>query len=234
MIVAGLTGSIGMGKSTVAHYLRARGIEVLDADQVVHDLYKGEAVPLIEAAFPDAVRDAIVDRAALSQSVLSSDRDLKKLESIIHPLVRDAEWRFLQAQRRKGAEIAVLEIPLLFETGAHDLFDAIIVASAPPEIQRERVLPRPGMSPEKLRAMLDRQWPDAVKRERADFVVDTGASLQDTFAQIDAILPKLTKRPAIAYGRWAELYQGKMHGGAHADVARAGSRHGNNRTGPEG
>ena len=139
MIVAGLTGSIGMGKSTVAAYLREQGIPVLDADKVVHDLYAGDAVPIIEAVFPGTTKDGAVDREALAAKVLGSRGELKKLEAIIHPRVRAAEWGFLLDEQDKGADLAVIEIPLLFETGSHGLFDAVIVVSAPEDAQRERL-----------------------------------------------------------------------------------------------
>ncbi len=208
MIVAGLTGSIGMGKSTVAAYLRGKGIPVLDADQVVHDLYASDAVPLIEAVFPGTTRDGAVDRALLSQRVLASKDSFKKLEAIIHPLVRAAEWRFLLGQQDRGADLAFLEIPLLFETGSHTLFDVIVVVSAHPNLQRERLLAREGMTIEKLEAIVARQWPDALKREKADFVVDTGVPLEDTHRQIDAVLREIVKRPPLAFQRWADLNDG--------------------------
>jgi dephospho-CoA kinase len=207
MIVAGLTGSIGMGKSTVAAYLREKGIAVLDADKIVHDLYAGEAAPLIEAVFPGTVKDGAVDRTALSGQVLASKDALKKLEAIIHPLVRAAEWRFLLGQQDRGSDLAVLEIPLLFETAAHTLFDAIIVVSAPAGTQRERLMARSGMTVEKLEAIVARQWPDEIKREKADFVVDTGVPLEDTHRQIDAVLGEILKRPPLAYQRWADLHE---------------------------
>lgn len=207
MIVAGLTGSIGMGKSTVAAYLRDRGIPVLDADKIVHDLYAGEAVPLIEAVFPGTTRDGVVDRAELAARVLASNADFKKLEALIHPLVRAKEWNFLLRHQDKGVDLAVLEIPLLFETGSHTLFDAIVVVSAPVEAQRERLLARPGMSIEKFEAIIARQWPDAVKRDKADFVVDTGVPLEDTHRQIDAVLEEIIKRPPLAFQRWADLHE---------------------------
>jgi dephospho-CoA kinase len=207
MIVAGLTGSIGMGKSTAAGYMRSRGIPVLDADMVVRELYAGEAAPIIESVFPGTVRDGVVDRVALAEKVLASQNELKKLEAIIHPLVRAAEWRFLLTEQDKGVDLAILEIPLLFETASHTLFDAIIVVSAPPEAQRERILARPGMTLDKFQAVLARQWPDALKREKADYVVDTGVAPEDTFRQIDAILEEILKRPPLAYQRWADLHE---------------------------
>ncbi len=207
MIVAGLTGSIGMGKSTVAAYLREQGIPVLDADQVVRDLYAGEAVPLIEAVFPGTTKNGIVDRVALAEKVLASETALKKLEAIVHPRVRAAEWGFLLEEQDKGSDLAVLEIPLLFETASHTLFDVIIVVSAPPDVQRTRLLARPGMTVEKMDAIIARQWPDADKREKADFVVDTGVPLEDTYRQIDAVVKEILKRPPLAYQRWADLHE---------------------------
>ena len=207
MIVAGLTGSIGMGKSTVAAYLRDQGIPVLDADKIVHDLYAGEAVPLIEAVFPGTSRDGVVDRAALAAKVVASPAELKKLEAIIHPRVRAAEWGFLLDEHDGGSDIAVLEIPLLFETAPRNLFDAIIVVSAPPGIQRGRLMARPGMTDEKLDALIARQLPDAHKRAKADFVVDTDVPLEDTYRQIDAVLKEIMKRPPLAYQRWADLQE---------------------------
>src|SRR5262249_28885032 len=146
MIIAGLTGSIGMGKSAVAAYLRSRGVAVLDADKVVHELYEGDAASLIQRAFPGAAPDGVVDRAVLGAYVLASKEALERLERIVHPLVRAAEWKFLEVEHAKCADLAVLEIPLLFETASHKLFDAIIVASAPLEVQRARILSRPGMT----------------------------------------------------------------------------------------
>jgi dephospho-CoA kinase len=207
MIVAGLTGSIGMGKSTVAAYLRDQGIPVLDADKIVHDLYAGEAAPLIEVVFPGTVRDGGVDRAALAAKVVASPQELKKLEAIIHPRVRAAEWGFLLDEHDKGSDLAVLEIPLLFETAPHALFDAVIVVSAPPGAQRARLMARPGMTDEKLDALIARQLPDAHKRAKADFVVDTGVPLEDTYRQIDAVLREILKRPPLAYQRWADLHE---------------------------
>ncbi len=207
MIVAGLTGSIGMGKSTVAAYLRDQGIPVLDADKIVHDLYAGEASPLIEAVFPGTTRDGVVDRAALAAKVVASPAELKKLEAIVHPRVRAAEWGFLLDEHDKGSDLAVLEIPLLFETAPHALFDAIIVVSAPQEAQRARLMRRPGMTEEKLDALIARQLPDADKRAKADFVVDTGSSLEDTQRQIDAVVREIMKRPPLAYQRWADLHE---------------------------
>jgi dephospho-CoA kinase len=207
MIVAGLTGSIGMGKSTVAAYLRQKGIPVHDADKIVHDLYSGEAAPLIEAVFPGIAPGGVVDRAALSKAVLGSEEALKKLEAIVHPLVRQREWQILLKEQDKGADLAILEVPLLFETSAETMFDAVIVVSAPEHMQRERMMQRPEMTVEKLEAIIARQWPDAVKRGKADFVVDTGVPVEDTYRQIDAVVKEILKRPPLAFQRWANLLE---------------------------
>jgi dephospho-CoA kinase len=191
MLVIGLTGSIGMGKSAAAAHFRARGVPVCDADAEVHRLYEGEAVPAIAAAFPSAVREGKVDRALLAQEVAGSPEKLKQLETIVHPMVVKAELDFLRGQEKRGAALAVLEIPLLFETDARSRVDVSVVVSAPEEVQRARVLARPGMAPAKLEALLKRQLSDAEKRARADFVVDTGTSLADMERQIDKILDSL-------------------------------------------
>lgn len=201
MLIVGLTGSIGMGKSTVAGMFRKRKIDVFDADAEVHRLYSGEAVPLIEAAFPGTVWDGRVDRAKLAAALGSDATRFRTLEKIVHPLVRDAERRFLETAHLRGDSATVLEIPLLLETGLDAHVDAVIVVSAPADIQRARVLERPGMSEPRFDALITRQLSDAEKRERADFVVDTGVSLADTEAQVDAILTALTSKPAHAFAR---------------------------------
>ncbi|MCB1514747.1 MAG: dephospho-CoA kinase [Hyphomicrobiaceae bacterium] len=204
MLVIGLTGSIGMGKSTAAAHLRELGIAVFDADAAVHDLYSGAAVPLIEDAFPGTTQGGIVDRAKLLMALVASPDGFRRLEAMIHPLVRDMEREFLRTQFASGAAMAVLEIPLLFETGGDRLCDLSIVLSASPEEQRQRVLARPGMTPQKLEEILSRQMPDADKRARADFVVDTGGAISETQVQIDRIIAALKTRPATAYHRhWA-------------------------------
>jgi dephospho-CoA kinase len=180
MIVLGLTGSIGMGKSTAAKMFAEAGVPVHDSDEAVHRLYAGEAAPLVEAAFPGTVRDGVVDRAVLAGQVLGKPEALKKLEAIIHPLVRADADAFLARHRAAGAALAVLDIPLLFETGGRDRVDKVVVVSAPADIQRERVLSRPGMTEEKFASILSRQVPDAEKRSRADFVIDTGGELSET------------------------------------------------------
>ena len=183
-----------MGKSTTAKLFEEAGVPVYDADASVHRLYEGEAAPAIEAAFPGAVRAGKVDRALLAQEVAGSPEKLKQLESIVHPMVVTAEIDFLREQERQGAKFAVLEIPLLFETDAHSRVDVTVVVSAPEEVQRARVLARPGMSQAKLEALLKRQLSDEEKRARADFVVDSGRSLADMQDQIDKILDSLEVR----------------------------------------
>lgn len=201
MQIVGLTGSIGMGKSTIAAMFRERGIAVFDADAEVHRLYAGEAVPRIEAAFPGTTTDGRVDRARLA-AVLANDAErFRILEKIVHPLVRKGEQEFLAAAAGRGDRLAVLEIPLLLETELDAQVDAVVVVSAPAHLQRARVLERPGMTDERLDALLERQMPDSLKRHRADFVVDTGGSLADSEAQVDAILSALRSMPAEAYAR---------------------------------
>ena len=195
----GLTGSIGMGKSTVAERFRQLGIPVCDADAVVHELYEGAAVAPIEAAFPGTTSDGMVDRVKLGQAVLKDPHGLKRLEAIVHPMVQEAEREFLRKAAEQGAQMAVLEVPLLFETGGDARVDVTIVVSAPPEVQRERVLARPGMTPSKLEAILARQMPDSEKRRRADFVVDTGVTIEESHAQVDAIVERLRNRGGRAY-----------------------------------
>lgn len=194
MLVIGLTGSIGMGKSTAAAYFAERGVPVFDADAEVHRLYEGDAVPAIASAFPAAVRDGRVDRAALAKAIAARSDGLKTLEGLVHPMVVRSELDFLRRQEAKGQAFAVLEIPLLFETDAIDRVDVAIVVSAPPDIQRHRVLARPGMTVEKLEHLLARQLPDAEKRARADFIVDSGAGLSKMHHELDMILESLRGR----------------------------------------
>ena len=195
MFILGLTGSLGMGKSTTARFFAEEGVPVHDADAVVHRLYEGEAVAAIEAAFPGTTADGKVDRDKLAASVLGDHAALKRLEAIVHPLVQEAERRLLAEAEARGAKVAVLDIPLLFETGGDARVDAVVVVSAPAEVQRARVLERPGMTMEKLEAMLARQMPDAEKRRRADFVVDSSQGFEDARAQVRAILAAVAKMP---------------------------------------
>ena len=204
MLIVGLTGSIGMGKSTAAAHLRARGLPVFDADAEVHRLYAGgKTVERIERAFPGTTTAEGVDRQRLSAALVAHPERIRELEAIVHPLVREAERTFLRAEARRGTPIAVLEIPLLFESGADRLVDVVIVLSAPLEVQRARVLKR-GLSPEKLDALLARQTPDAEKRRLADFVVDTSKAVGESQAALDAIVEMLRSRHGAAFARhWA-------------------------------
>lgn len=191
MIVIGLTGSIGMGKSTTARFFREAGVPVHDSDEAVHRLYAGKAAPLIEAAFPGTVTKGVVDRAQLGSRILGDAEALKTVERIVHPLVRADADAFLAEHRAAGQKLAVLDIPLLFETGGEGRVDRIVVVSAPADIQRERVLARPGMSVEKFEAILAKQVPDAEKRKRADFIVESGGGMEVARAAVEAIVAKL-------------------------------------------
>ena len=191
MLIIGLTGSIGMGKTTTAGFFRAAGIPVHDADAAVHRLYNGPAAATVEAAFPGTAPDGVVDRDRLAEVVLDDSRALKRLEAIVHPLVREAERAFLEAAAEAGAPMAVLEIPLLFETGGDNRCDAIVVVTARPETQRQRVLKRPGMSEDRLNALLARQTPDAEKRRRAHFLVITDYDLDFAKRQVIAVVRAL-------------------------------------------
>ena len=195
MIVLGLTGSIGMGKSTVGDFFAERGVPVYDADAVVHRLYAGAAAPLIEAAFPGTTEGGTVDRARLAERVVGDAAAMRRLEAIVHPLVRRAEEQFLAEAEAAGAAVAVLNIPLLLETGGDPRCDAVVVVSAPAETQRKRVMSRPGMTEEKFTGLLAKQMPDAEKRRRADFVVDTSKDFDSTRAQIRAILQNAANLP---------------------------------------
>jgi dephospho-CoA kinase len=193
MIIIGLTGSIGMGKSTVAKMFAEEGAPAFDSDAAVHALYApgGAGVAPVGAAFPGVVKDGAVDRDALSARVVGNEAAIRQLESIVHPLVRQAQAEFLQANRAAGAKCVVLDIPLLFESGGTKLVDKVVVVSAPSQLQRERVLGRPGMTAEKFESILARQIPDAEKRARADFVIDTSGPFDATRAQVRAVLDAL-------------------------------------------
>lgn len=197
MILLGLTGSIGMGKTTAAAMFRAEGVPVYDADAAVHALYQpgGAAVEPIGALFPSALRDGGVDRQVLGGLVLDDPDAMNRLEQIVHPLARQAQEAFLQAAEQAGASVVVMDVPLLFETGGDAHVDAVAVVSAPANVQRDRVLARPGMTPEKFARILERQLPDAEKRRRADFLISTALDLDDTRAQVRAILAVLRDAP---------------------------------------
>lgn len=191
MIILGLTGSIGMGKSTTAGMFRTEGVAVHDSDSTVHRLYEGAAVPLVEAAFPGTVRDGKVDRQALSRHVVGNREAMRRLELIIHPLVSADRDRFLAENRHAGSPLVVLDIPLLFETGSERMCDVVAVVTAPAEIQRQRVMSRPAMTEEKFAALVASQMPDGEKRKRADFIIDTSRGLEAAHEQVCEIIGKL-------------------------------------------
>jgi dephospho-CoA kinase len=193
MIVVGLTGSIGMGKTETGRMFERLGVPVFDADKAVHQLYgtDGAAVAPIEAAFAGVVVDGAVDRSALAARVLGDEVGVRRLEAIVHPLVQEMRARFLETAREEGRDMVVVDIPLLFETGGETRVDRTVVVSAPPAVQRQRVLARPGMTEEKFQAILARQMPDEEKRKRADFVVDSSVGLNHAFAQVERIVASL-------------------------------------------
>ncbi|WP_438751178.1 dephospho-CoA kinase [Pararhizobium sp. O133] len=193
MIVLGLTGSIGMGKSTTATMFAELGVPVNDADAVVHALYRNEAVAPIEAAFPGSTSEGQVDRAELSRQLAADPSLFKTLEAIVHPLVREKEKAFLDHHRAARAPLVLLDIPLLFETNGANRVDAVAVVTCDPEIQRERVMKRPGMTAEKFALILSRQVSDAEKRAKADYIIDTGHGLDSARAQVAAIIRTLTR-----------------------------------------
>ena len=198
MLRLGLTGSIGMGKSATAGMFRAAGVPVFDADAAVHALYEGRAAPLIDAAFPGVLDGGRVDRTRLSARVVGDVEAIRRLEAIVHPLVREERTRFLAEADAAGARLAVLDIPLLFETGGEAALDATVVVSAPADVQRARVLARPGMTDEKLAGILARQMPDAEKRRRAHFLVDTGRGFAFAEAQVRAVIRALSASAAAS------------------------------------
>lgn len=192
MIKIGLTGSIGMGKSTTSDMFKSLGVPVISADEIVHELYSAEAAPLIEAAFPGTAPDGVVDRQILSEKLMAAPEGFARLEAIIHPLVRAREQSFLKEAAGRTEPMVVLDIPLLFETGTTDRVDVIIVVSCAADIQRQRVMARPGMTPEKFEAILSRQTPDAEKRARADYVIDTGQGMETAQRQVADIVTALS------------------------------------------
>jgi dephospho-CoA kinase len=195
MKILGLTGSIGMGKSTTANLFAEAGVPVYDADATVHRIYQGEAAPVIEAAFPGTTVDGRVDRGRLSASVVHDPAAIRRLEQIVHPMLRSHHQQFLDDAERSGAPVAVVDVPLLFETGGDARVDAVVVVTTSPDIQRQRILARGTMTEEALDALLARQMPDAEKRERADFVVDTSYGLDPVRDQIRDILDRVVKMP---------------------------------------
>src|SRR5215475_9032177 len=195
MRVLGLTGSIGMGKSTTAKLFAEAGVPVYDADATVHKVYEAEAAPAIEAAFPGTTVDGKVDRAKLSAKVVHDPAAMKRLEQIVHPMLRSHHQKFLDEAEHSGAPVAVVDVPLLFETGGEKRVDAVVVVTTSAEIQRERILSRENMTSEKLDALLARQMPDAEKRARADFLVDSSHGLEPVREQIRDILVQAAKMP---------------------------------------
>jgi dephospho-CoA kinase len=195
MMILGLTGSIGMGKSTTAKLFAEAGVPVYDADATVHRVYEGEAAPAIEAAFPGTTSDGKVDRAKLSAKVVHDPAAIQRLEQIVHPMLRSYHQKFLQDAEQAGAPVVVMDVPLLFETGGEKRVDAVVVVTTAPEVQRERILARGTMTAETLDAILARQTPDAEKRRRADFVVDTSHGLDPVRVRIRDILAEVVKMP---------------------------------------
>lgn len=200
MLRVGLTGSIGMGKSTTAELFRAEGVAVLDSDRVVHDIYSGPAAAEIETAFPGVVKAGVVDRAELSKRVLDDPASLRRLEAIVHPLVWAARDAFVKEREAAGDDIVVFDIPLLFETGAEKTMDAVAVVTAPADVQQARVLARPGMTMEKFAAILAKQTPDSEKRARADFLVHSDHGLDAAREEVRGILRTLRARDAGGCG----------------------------------
>jgi dephospho-CoA kinase len=186
-----LTGSLGMGKSRTAQFFAEQGVPVYDADAVVHELYAGEAVPIIAKAFPGAIADGRVDRVKLAALVLGDDTALARLESIVHPLVAARREKFLAEARANNANVVLLDIPLLFEIRGERVCDAVVVVSAPADMQRQRAFERSGMTEEKFTALVAKQLPDAEKRQRADFIVDTSHSFDHARAQVRDILRRV-------------------------------------------
>jgi len=195
MLLLGLTGSIGMGKSTTAKLFEEAGVPVYDADATVHKIYEGEAVSAVEAAFPGSTVNGKVDRQKLSGMVVNNPDAMKRLETIVHPMLRSHQVKFLSDAETSGAPVAVLDIPLLYETGGENRVDAVVVVSTTPDVQRARILARDNMTPDKLDAILSRQLPDAEKRARADFVVDTSHGLDPVRQRIGEILKEVAKMP---------------------------------------
>ena len=200
MFILGLTGSIGMGKSTTANFFREAGVPVHDSDAVVHRLYEGEAVGPVETAFPGVTVAGKIDRGKLAERLVGRPEAIKQLEAIVHPLVRTVSERFIGENEARGARFIVLDIPLLFETGRDNKVDAVVVVSAPADVQRARVLKRPGMTAAKLDALMARQMSDAEKRARAHFVVDSSRSFDSARAQVHGILRAVASLPGRRIG----------------------------------
>jgi len=205
MMIVGLTGSMAMGKSTAANYLKSLCVPVFDSDAAVHALYEGEAVEAIERAFPGVAHSGHVDRKKLGEAIAGDPQALARLEAIVHPLVRRKQRDFILAEVSRGTDLVVLDIPLLFESGADKLCDAVIVVSAPEEVQRQRLAARKGMTPDRVDDLLARQVPDAEKRARADFVVDTSGLISQSCAQLDRFLATFSQRKGGKIDVWRDL-----------------------------
>jgi dephospho-CoA kinase len=198
LIILGLTGSIGMGKSTTARMFAEEGVPVHDSDEAVHRLYAGPAAEIIGEAFPGTVVNGVVDRQRLSKLVLDNPQELRRLGELIHPLVRADADAFVERHRKEGARLVVLDIPLLFETGGTDRVDSILVVTASPEVQKQRVMARPGMTEEKFAAILANQVSDREKRRNADFVIDTSAGMEAARREVRGVIAKLRERDRLA------------------------------------
>ncbi len=205
MVIVGLTGSMAMGKSTAARYLASLGIPVFDSDAVVHALYEGEAVERIEKEFSGVSEQGRVDRSRLSEAIAGSSDAIARLEAIVHPMVRRKQREFILREAEQGVGLVILDIPLLFESSADALVDAVIVVSAPEPVQRERLAARRGLTPEKIDDLLGRQMPDADKRARADFVVDSSGPMKATYAQLDCIMATLRERRGGKIAKWRDM-----------------------------
>lgn len=201
MLKIALTGSIATGKSTVLARFAEHGIPAYSADSAVHELYAGEAAPLVETLFPGTVRDGVVDRRALSSALAREPERITELEEVVHPLVREKAMAFFQAARMAGNPLAIIEIPLFFETGSQYAVDRVVVTVADPDIQRQRVLERPGQTAEKLDLMLSRQLSQSEKRARADYVIDTSGTMADSLAQTDAVIAALQSQALQEFDR---------------------------------
>lgn len=206
MLLVGLTGSIGMGKSTIANRFRANGMPTFDADKVVHDLYNADAVQFIKEAFPETIRNEKVDRNLLSQKLLADPMGFQRLQNFIHPIVEEKQRQFLNYHFLEGAQVAVLEIPLLFEIYGDARCDVTVVASSTYDIQRMRVLQRPGMTELKFKKVLSLQLSNTKKKHRADFIVNTEQSIENSYNQVDEIAEALMIRKGIAFKRYWQVF----------------------------
>lgn len=207
MLIIGVTGSIAMGKSTIVSMLQKIGIPIISADKIVHDLYEAEAVPLIENIFPGCTNNNKVDRAELLKRLVQKQDGFKVLEEIIHPLVRKKEWEFIKENKEKGSKIIAIEIPLLFETGADNFMDAVFLATAPSDVQKQRVLARPEMTEEKFETLLAKQMPDAEKRKKTKYILNTDCSKDKTEQELKEYIHALNTLSPYAYNKWSDMME---------------------------